>query len=103
MTTYGDISSDSILKTALADLERTNEDYEGIGHLVCILYAGVVEDEITVSGEDASRSDLIPLLQDALDNDISADSETEVWITEVYIGPDVIEATGYETDVMLTR
>ena len=104
MTTYGDMASDPILKAALAHIERRHEEYEGPGLMVSVIQDGALVDEISISSEDAWLGDIEQALQDALDQDITADENTEVWISEVYIGQDCIDATGY-TDVnrVLTR
>ena len=104
MTTYGDMASDPILKAGLAHIERTHEEYEGVGLMVSVIQDGALEDEISISSDDAWLGDIEQALQDALDQDITADENTEVWISEVYITQDCIEATGY-TDVnrVLTR
>ena len=104
MTTYGDMASDPILKAGLAHIERRHEEYEGVGLMVCVIQDGALEDEISISSEDAWLGDIEQALQDALDQDITADEDTEVWISEVYIGQDCIEATGYtDADRVLTR
>lgn len=100
MTTYGDIASDKILKEGLAGFDATDQvetQYEGIGYLVSLICEGAVEDEVAVA--NVSLNDLVPALREALEND--GDETVEIIISEVYIGTDTIEATGYETDTRI--
>lgn len=71
------------------DPTEAPEDFEGIGWLVTVLWEGAVEDEWVVETRQKGDRQAAALVEE-FDGD-----PLEVQLTEVYVDPDTIEATGH--------
>ena len=66
------------------------EDYEGIAYNVSIIFSGALDQEWLVDSAGIAEAQASRIMQEEPDEE-----ELEVDITEVYVGPDSIEGTGY--------
>lgn len=79
-------------------IDEPPEDYTGIAYSVAIIYDGALDSEWLVMELDVARDQA-----QAVADDSEADKgRLEVVVSEVYVGEDTIEGTGYMTDETFT-
>ena len=88
----------SLFKEHGVPLGTVPDDYEGIAYNVSIIFEGALDQEWLVDSAGIAEAQAERIVQNEPDEE-----GLEVDVTEVYVGADMIEGTGYYSQHYLTK